>query len=65
MSSQGRCNSVELKWSSNAEHVKIMPFISACGKVWSLVIILSGKQTKYLARPDPMKPGYYSREKPA
>lgn len=47
MRSNGRNNSVELKWSANAEHATVMPVVSADGKVWNPVVILCGAWAKY------------------
>ena len=48
----GRNNSVEMKWSSNASHVTLMPVGSADGRVWAPLAILPGKRAKYRIRPD-------------
>ena len=50
MQSQGRSNSTELKWSSNAAHVTIMPVVSADGTLWTPIAILPGKRAKYKIR---------------
>ena len=52
MEASGRSNSIELKWSSNADHVTLMPTVSADGRAWDPVAIAPGKRAKYLIRPD-------------
>ena len=52
METQGRNNSVEMKWSSNACHVTLMLVVSADGRVWAPLAILPGKRAKYRIRPD-------------
>ena len=48
----GRSNSIELKWSSNADHVTLMPIVSANDRAWDPVAIAPGKRAKYRIRPD-------------
>lgn len=50
--SAARTNSRELKWSGNAEHVTVMPVVSADGTVYSPVVILPGKMQKSRTRAD-------------
>ena len=52
MEAMGRSNSTELKWSSNADHVTLMPIVSADGRAWDPVSIALGKRAKYRIRPD-------------
>lgn len=52
MQSQGRGHSTELKWSSNASHVTIMPVFSADGTLWTPIDILPGKREKHRIRAD-------------
>ncbi|PXF46856.1 Pogo transposable element with KRAB domain [Gracilariopsis chorda] len=50
--SKGRSNSVELKWSGNAQHVTIMPVVSGDGRAWSPLVVLQGARAKYRLRAD-------------
>jgi len=52
MESRGHSNSVELKRSSNAEHVTLMPVFSADGSAWTPVAIIHGKLSKWRKLPD-------------
>lgn len=52
MRSKGRSNSVELEFAGNAEHLTVMPVISADGKPWNPVVILPGTLHKFRTRPD-------------
>lgn len=47
-----RSNSVDLKWSNNAEHITIMPVVSADGTVWAPVVVLPGLRAKFRTRAD-------------
>ena len=52
METCGRSNSVGLKWSANADHVTLMPVVSADGTAWRPIAILSGKRHKWRKRDD-------------
>jgi len=52
MESRGRSNSVELRRSSNADHVTLMPVVSADGSAWTPIAILPGKRSKWRKLPD-------------
>ena len=52
MEASGRSNSIELKWSSNADHVTLMPIFSADGRAWDPVAIAPSKLAKYRIGPD-------------
>ena len=52
MAANGRSNAVELEFSANAEHVTVMPVVSADGKAWPPVVILPGTFHKYRTRSD-------------
>ena len=43
---EARSNSIELKWKQNAQNVTVMPVVSADGRCWSPVFVLSGKKQK-------------------
>lgn len=45
-----RQNYITMKFSSIADHVTIMPVVSACGKVWNTVVILRGVCQKFRTR---------------
>ena len=49
---QGRSNAREMKCSKNADHVTIMPIVSADGRIYDPVAILPGKRSKWRMRPD-------------
>lgn len=57
MSSMRRNYAIKLSSTENAEHVTILPVVSACGEVWNPVLILPGKYTKYRERSDPVRVG--------
>lgn len=50
--SRGHCNSLELKLNGNAQHVTIMPVVSADDQSWSPVVILQGTRAKFRKRED-------------
>lgn len=52
MRGKGRNNSIDLDWSRNAEHITLMPVVSADGRAWTPVAILPGVRTKFRERPD-------------
>lgn len=52
MESKGQNNSIEMEWSGNASHVKIMPVVSADSRSWTPIAILLSKPAKYRVRPD-------------
>ena len=64
MEASGRSNSIELKWSSNADHVTLMPVVSADGRARDPVAIAPGKRAKYRIRPDGTRetPSFYLPE---
>lgn len=43
-------NALELRWSGNADQLKIMPVVSADGQVYNTVVVLHGKQAKWKKR---------------
>ena len=55
MRASGRSNSVELEFAGNAEHLTIMPVVSADGKPWPPVVIMPGVLHKFRHRPDGKK----------
>ena len=55
MNAEGRSNAVELEFSSNAEHVTLMPVVSADGKAWPPVIVFPGVFHKFRVLPDGKK----------
>lgn len=52
MRKEGRSNSVELSWSQNADHVTLMPVVSADGSAFSPIAILPGCNAKFRIRSD-------------
>ena len=49
---QSRSNARQMKWSKNADHVTIMPIVSADGRIYDPVEILPGKRSKWRLQPD-------------
>ena len=47
MRASGRSNATELEFASNAEHLTVMPVLSADVHTWPLVVIMPGSCTKY------------------
>lgn len=38
---------MSLKWAASAEHVRIMPVVSADGKCWCSLLVILGKRQEY------------------
>lgn len=55
MCKHDRSNILEVNSESNAEHVTLMPVLSADGKAWNPIAILPGVQTKWWTRADGVK----------
>lgn len=60
----GRCDSAELKWSNNFEHVTMAPVVSAEGKVSNTFVILQGSKPRFRNRVAGYVPDGYATETP-